>query len=84
MLLLNSDAFLVRNSLDLGHCDRLALGFKVDVTLLLILGLDNSLDDGVGHVAADAFRNVAALLLVLGLVNDLALLLRDLRQKEKV
>ena len=79
LLLLDVDALLARNGLDLGDDDALALRLELGLALLLVLGLDHGVDDGLRHRSALTIRNVVALLLVLSFGHDLALLLRHLQ-----
>ena len=78
LLLLDDSALLVRNVLDGGHCDNVANGGQAGLALLLVSGVQNGVDDGLGDSPALLLGHFGALLLVLGVLDDLALLVNDL------
>jgi len=78
LLLLDDSALLVRNVLDGGHCDNVANGGQSGLALLLVSGVQNGVNDGLGDSPALLFGHFGTLLLVLGVLNNLALLVNDL------
>jgi len=82
LLLLDNNALLVRNGVDGGGDNGVALGAVLGPALLLDLGVVDGLDNSLVNGPALALGYVVAFRLVLGLLNRDALWLGNLNYKK--